>query len=135
MKTASKANANTPSQLEIDAVKALRTGSELTEAALEALEGLSRAPKRLAALNALLDESEKPAASESKPAPLPEARSPSSRSRRDRDGGPEVFRAPRQAAISEFTRGGSWHARRDVGHHQWGRPRRKSLTRRRTDAR
>ncbi len=70
MKTASKANANTPSQLEIDAVKALRTGSELTEAALEALEGLSRAPKRLAALNALLDESQKPAASESKPAPL-----------------------------------------------------------------
>lgn len=68
MKTAPKTNANTPSQLEIDAVKALRTGSELTEAALEALEGLARSPKRLAALNALLDESAKPAESETKPA-------------------------------------------------------------------
>lgn len=70
MKAASKSNANTPSQLEIDAVQALRTGSKLTKAALAAIEGLSRAPKRLAALNALLDEAAKPAVSESKSAPL-----------------------------------------------------------------
>lgn len=53
-----------PSALEIAAVRALRSGGALNQAALNALEGLSRAPKRLMALNALLDEADKPAPAE-----------------------------------------------------------------------
>ncbi len=53
-----------PSSLEIEAVRALRSGGALNQAALNALEALSKAPKRLMALNALLDAANKPAPAE-----------------------------------------------------------------------
>ena len=61
---------------EIDAVVALRGNAPLSEAALETLERLSASPKRLMALNALLEERERllrPATPEapSEPAPKP----------------------------------------------------------------
>lgn len=61
---------------EIDAVVALRSNAPLSEAALETLERLSASPKRLMALNALLEERERllrPATPEapSEPAPKP----------------------------------------------------------------